>query len=54
MMKRVWSESWGPRLEDLLKHCVMALLERPASILADINTMLSDPRFMDQVLLSLY
>lgn len=50
MMKKVWSDSWGPRLEDLLKHCVMALLERPNSTLDNIATMLSDWRFMDSVL----
>ncbi|WP_203415402.1 type IV secretory system conjugative DNA transfer family protein [Candidatus Scalindua japonica] len=36
VLKKVWPEFWGPRLEHILKNSIMALLESPTSTLLDM------------------
>jgi len=48
-MKKIWADSWGPRLEHLLRNALLALLEQPAPSLADILRLLSDERFRRSV-----
>ena len=40
--KKIWSESWGPRLEHMLRFTILALLEYPHATLLDIQPMLTD------------
>lgn len=48
-MKKIWADSWGPRLEHLLRNALLALLEQPEPSLADILRLLSDERFRRSV-----
>jgi len=43
--KSIWLDSWGPRLEHILRHAIMALLETHGSTLADIARLLADKAF---------
>jgi len=44
-------ESWGPRLEYILRYCLLALLEYPDSTMLDITRILTDKSFRKDVML---
>jgi hypothetical protein len=44
-LKKIWSESWGPRLEHILRHALLTLLEYPGSTLLDLPKLLTDKEF---------
>ncbi len=48
--KKVWSESWGPRLEYILRFSLLTLLWYPNATLLDIQPLLTDARFRGDVL----
>lgn len=48
--KKIWSEFWGPRLEHILRHSILTLLEYPGSTLLDIPRLLTDKEFRMSVL----
>ncbi len=50
VLKRMFSESWGPRLEYILRYTILALLDRPETTLLDITRMLTDKRFRNETL----
>src|SRR5438270_13015867 len=43
--KKIWSDSWGPRLEHILRSAFLALLEQPEATLADVLRLLDDLAF---------
>jgi hypothetical protein len=45
VFKKMWADSWGPRLEHILRNALLALFEQPKATLADVLRMLSDERF---------
>jgi len=45
VFKKIWWESWGPRLEHLLRNALLALLDQPEPTLADVLRLLSDKGF---------
>jgi len=49
-LKKVWSESWGPRLEHILRHALLTLLENPRSTLLDLPRLLTDEQFRELAL----
>lgn len=48
--KKIWSDSWGPRLEYILRYALLTLLEYPGATLLDIQPLLTDQVFRAQVL----
>ena len=50
VLKRMFGESWGPRLEHILRYTLLALLDRPATTLLDISRMLTDKDFRKETL----
>jgi hypothetical protein len=48
--RKVWSESWGPRLEYILRFSLLTLLWYPDATLLDIQPLLTDIRFRNDVL----
>lgn len=46
-LKKVWSDSWGPRLEHILRNALMTLLENPESTLLDVPRLLTDESFRE-------
>ena len=49
VFKKIWADSWGPRLEYVLHHAISALLEYPGSTLLGIMRMLTDKAFRKRV-----
>lgn len=49
--KKIWIDSWGPRLEYILRYCLLTLLEYPDATLLDIQPLLTDAHFRQHVLL---
>ncbi len=50
IFKKLWADSWGPRLEYVLRNTILALLEDPDSTLLGIMRMLSDKDYRKSVL----
>jgi hypothetical protein len=50
VLKRMFGESWGPRLEYILRYTILALLEYPDTTMLDITRMLTDKKFREKVL----
>lgn len=42
VMKKLWSDSWGPRLEHIARNAFLALLDQPQATVADVLRILSD------------
>lgn len=49
VFQHIWADSWGPRLEHILRNALLALLEQPSASLADIPRLLDDNAFRKQV-----
>jgi DNA helicase HerA-like ATPase len=49
VFKHLWEDSWGPRLEYILRNCIASLLDFPNSDLADIPRILTEPAFRAKV-----
>ena len=50
VLKRMFGESWGPRLEYILRYTILALLDRPNPTMLDITRMLTDKHFRKDTL----
>jgi len=50
VLKRMFGESWGPRLEYILRYTILALLDRPVTTMLDITRMLTDKKFRQETL----
>jgi len=50
VFKKIWSDFWGPRLEHILRHSILTLLEYPGGTLLDIPRLLTDKEFRGLVL----
>lgn len=50
VFRHLWSDSWGPRLEYILRNCLISLLDYPDATLSDILLLLSDKGFRKKVL----
>lgn len=48
--RKIWGESWGPRLEYILKYALLTLLAVPDATLLDIQPLLTDPAFRKNAL----
>lgn len=49
VLKRMF-ESWGPRLEYILRYTILALLDYPDATMLDITRMLTEKHFRDDVI----
>ncbi len=50
VFKKIWPDSWGPRLEHILRHAILTLLEYPGSTLLDVPRLLTNKEFRMNVL----
>ena len=50
VFKHLWNDSWGPRLEYILRNCLLSLLDYPNADLSDILKLLSDRDFRKKVI----
>lgn len=51
--KKLWSESWGPRLEHVLRFTLLTLLQYPGSTLLDIHSLLTNQHHRGRVVSTL-
>jgi CxxC-x17-CxxC domain-containing protein len=49
-LKKIWADSWGPRLEYILRNTILALLDYPSSTMLGIMRMLSDKNYRKKVI----
>jgi hypothetical protein len=49
-MRAIWHESWGPRLEEILRHSLMVLIEAPATSIVLLPRLLTDAEFRARML----
>ena len=47
--KRLFGDSWGPRLEHILRNCVLTLLDNPGTTLVSLHRLLVDDPFRKQL-----
>lgn len=47
--KSIWADSWGPRLEHILRNALLALLDQKQATLADVLRLLDDKSYRERV-----
>ena len=50
VFKKIWADSWGPRLEYVLRNAILALLDYPGSTLLGIMRILVDKTYRKKVI----
>src|SRR5438552_4562841 len=45
VFKKIWMDTWGPRLEHILRNALLALLDQPEATLAGVLRLLDDRAF---------
>ncbi|NQU99136.1 MAG: DUF87 domain-containing protein, partial [Parcubacteria group bacterium] len=50
VFKKIWADSWGPRLEYVLRNTILALLDYEGSTLLGTMRMLTDQKFRNKVI----
>lgn len=50
VFRHLWADSWGPRLEHILRNTILTLLDYPDSTLSDILKILTDGDFRAKVI----
>lgn len=50
VFKKLWADSWGPRLEYILRNAILAVLDYPGSTLLAVTRMLSDKPFRKKII----
>ncbi len=48
-LKKIWADSWGPRLEYILRNTILALLDYPGATMLGISRMLTDKKYRERV-----
>lgn len=49
VFKKIWADSWGPRLEYILRNTILALLDSPGNTLLGIPRIYVDKKFRKQI-----
>ena len=50
VFQKLWADSWGPRLEYILRNAILAVLDFPGSTLLAVTRILSDKQFRKRVI----
>ncbi len=45
VFKHLWADSWGPRLEHILRNSLLTLLDQKDAVLSDILRLVHDSKF---------
>ena len=49
VFRKLWADSWGPRLEYILRNAILAIMDYPSATLLSITKMLSDKQFRKKI-----
>jgi Helicase HerA, central domain len=50
VLKKMWDDAWGVRMEHILRNALLALLDQPSATMPDILRMLADKHFRSRAL----
>jgi CxxC-x17-CxxC domain-containing protein len=50
VFKKIWADSWGPRLEYILRNAILGLLEYPGATLLGVTRILVDKKYRERVI----
>ena len=50
VFKKMWAESWGPRMEHILRNALLALLDQPSAAMPDILMLVSSKSFRERAI----
>jgi hypothetical protein len=50
VFKKMWEDSWGPRMEHILRNALLALLDQPSATMPDILSLVSSKSFRERVI----
>jgi len=50
VFQKLWADSWGPRLEYILRNAILAILDYPGSTLLGVTRLLADKKFRKKVI----
>ncbi len=50
VFRKLWADSWGPRLEYILRNTILAILDYPGATLLAVTRMLSDKEFRKKII----
>jgi len=50
IFKKIWADSWGPRLEHILRNTILALLDYPEATMLSIPKILVNQNYRDKVI----
>lgn len=50
VFKKIWADSWGPRLEYVLRNAILALLDYPGATLLGVTRMMVDKEYRKKVI----
>ena len=53
VLKKMWADSWGVRMEHILRNVLLALLEQPDATLHDVLRLMTDQKYRREVVKSL-
>jgi hypothetical protein len=53
IFKKIWFDAWGPRLEHVLRHCLLTLMRVTGSTLLDVSPLLIDEMYRNQILVAI-
>ena len=53
IFKKIWEDSWGPRLEHILRYAILTLLAYPGTTLLDVPRLLTDDTWRKRVVATL-
>jgi hypothetical protein len=53
VFKKLWSDAWGVKLEHILRHSILTLLDQPQATIADIPKLLLDSAFRKEAIKSI-
>jgi type IV secretory pathway TraG/TraD family ATPase VirD4 len=53
VLKKMWADSWGVRMEHILRNVLLALLEQPNATLHDVLRLMSDQKYRKEIARSL-
>lgn len=45
VFRKIWADSWGPRLEHIFRNCLLTLLDQPDATLADVLRLFNNSAF---------
>jgi hypothetical protein len=49
VLKKMWADSWGVRMEHILRNVLLALLEQPNATLHDVLRLMTDHKFRKDI-----